>query len=43
MSRLLNGKFMVKGLALAITAVMVSTAHAGKTEQQQIQELRKEV
>ena len=43
MSRLLNGKFMVKGLAVAITAVMVSTAHAGKTEQQQIQELRKEV
>ncbi len=43
MSRLLNGKFMVKGLAMAITAVMVSTAHAGKTEQQQIQELRKEV
>lgn len=43
MSRLLNGKFMAKSLALAVTAVMVSTAHAGKTEQQQIQELRQEV
>ncbi|TCB50429.1 DcaP-like protein [Acinetobacter sp. ANC 4779] len=43
MSRLLNGKLMAKSLALAVTAVMVSTAHAGKTEQQQIQELRQEV
>ena len=43
MSRLLNGKFMAKSLALAVTAVMVSTAHAGKAEQQQIQELRQEV
>ncbi len=43
MSRLLNSKFMVKGLALAVTAVMVSTAHAGKAEQEQIQQLRKEV
>lgn len=43
MSRLFNAKFMAKGLALAVTAVMVSTAHAGKTEQQQIQELRKEL
>ncbi|NNG77350.1 DcaP-like protein [Acinetobacter sp. ANC 4277] len=43
MSRLLNGKFMAKSLALTVTAVMVSTAHAGKAEQQQIQELRQEV
>ena len=43
MSRLLNSKFMAKSLALAVTAVMVSTAHAGKAEQEQIQQLRKEV
>lgn len=43
MSRLLNRKFMAKSLALAVTAVMVSTAHAGKAEQEQIQQLRKEV
>ena len=43
MIQLLNSKFMAKGLALAVTAVMVSTAHAGKAEQQQIQELRKEI
>lgn len=43
MIQLLNSKFMAKGLALAVTAVMVSTAHAGKTEQQQIQDLRKEI
>ena len=43
MSQLRNGKFMAKGLALAVTAVMVSTAHAGQAEQKQIQDLRKEV
>ena len=43
MSRLLNGKFMAKSLVLAVTAVMVSTAHAGKAEQEQIQQLRNEV
>ena len=43
MSRLLNSKFIAKSLALAVTAVMVSTAHAGKAEQEQIQQLRKEV
>ena len=43
MSQLLNGQFMIKGLAIAVTTLMVSTAHAAKTEQQQIQELRQEV
>lgn len=43
MIQLLNSKFMAKGLALAVTAVMMSTAHAGKAEQQQIEDLRKEV
>ena len=43
MSQLRNGKFIAKGLALAVTAVMVSTAHAGQAEQKQIQDLRKEV
>ncbi|OTG69307.1 DcaP-like protein [Acinetobacter sp. ANC 4470] len=43
MSRLLNGKFMAKSLVLAVTAVMVGTAHAGKAEQEQIQQLRNEV
>ena len=43
MSQLRNGKFIAKGLALAVTAVMVSTAHAGTAEQKQIQQLRQEV
>ena len=43
MSQLLNGQFMIKGLAIAVTTLMVGTAHAAKTEQQQIQELRQEV
>ncbi|CAB1216144.1 DcaP family trimeric outer membrane transporter [Acinetobacter bouvetii] len=43
MSRLLNGKFMTKGLALAVTTAMASTAFAGTAEQKQIQELRQEV
>ncbi len=43
MSQLLNGQFMIKGLAIAVTTFMVGTAHAAKTEQQQIQELRQEV
>lgn len=34
---------MIKGLAIAVTTFMVGTAHAAKTEQQQIQELRQEV
>ncbi len=34
---------MIKGLAIAVTTLMVGTAHAAKTEQQQIQELRQEV
>ena len=42
MSQLLNGQFMNKGLAIAVTTFMVGTAHAAKTEQQQIQELRQE-
>ena len=29
MSQLRNGKFMAKGLALAVTAVMASTTYAG--------------
>ncbi|MGX5699808.1 DcaP family trimeric outer membrane transporter [Acinetobacter kookii] len=43
MSQLRNGKFMAKGLALAVTAVMASTTYAGTAEQKQIQDLRKEV
>ncbi|MEN8357036.1 DcaP family trimeric outer membrane transporter [Acinetobacter towneri] len=43
MSQLLNGQFMIKGLAIAVTTLMVGTTHAAKTEQQQIQELRQEV
>ncbi len=43
MSQLLNGQFMIKGLAIAVTTLIVGTAHAAKTEQQQIQELRQEV
>lgn len=43
MSQLFNGQFMIKGLAIAVTTLMVGTAHAAKTEQQQIQELRQEV
>ena len=43
MSQLGNGKFMAKGLALAVTAVMASTTYAGTAEQIQIQDLRKEV
>lgn len=43
MSQLLNGQFMIKGLAIAVTTLMVGIAHAAKTEQQQIQELRQEV
>ena len=43
MSQLLNGQFVIKGLAIAVTTFMVGTAHAAKTEQQQIQELRQEV
>ncbi len=43
MSQLLNGQFMIKGLAIAVTTLMVGTAHAAKTEQQQIQELGQEV
>ena len=43
MGQLRNGKFMAKGLALAVTAVMVSAAQAGTAEQKQIQDLRKEV
>lgn len=43
MSQLLNGQFMIKGLAIAVTTLMVGTAHAAKTEQQQIQELRQEI
>ncbi|WP_180064462.1 DcaP family trimeric outer membrane transporter [Acinetobacter sp. YH12095] len=43
MSQLLSGQFMIKGLAIAVTTLMVGTAHAAKTEQQQIQELRQEV
>lgn len=43
MSQLLNGQFVLKGLAIAVTTFMVGTAHAAKTEQQQIQELRQEV
>lgn len=43
MSQLLNGQFIIKGLAIAVTTLMVGTAHAAKTEQQQIQELRQEV
>ena len=43
MSQLLNGQFVIKGLAIAVTTLMVGTAHAAKTEQQQIQELRQEV
>ncbi|OTG62973.1 DcaP-like protein [Acinetobacter sp. ANC 3903] len=43
MSQLRNGKFIAKGLALAVTAVMASTTYAGTAEQKQIQDLRKEV
>ncbi|AXY57493.1 porin [Acinetobacter chinensis] len=43
MGHLLNGKFIAQGLALAVSAVMVTGAHAGKTEQEQIQQLRKEI
>ncbi len=43
MSKFFNGQFMIKGLAIAVTTLMVGTAHAAKTEQQQIQELRQEV
>ncbi len=43
MGQLRNGKFMAKGLALAVTAVMASTTYAGTAEQKQIQDLRKEV
>lgn len=43
MSQLLTGKFLAQGLAVTVSALMFSTANAATTEQQQIQELRKEI
>ena len=44
MSQFLTGKFLAKSLAVTISALMFSvTANAATSEQQQIQELRKEI
>ncbi|WOE32726.1 MULTISPECIES: DcaP family trimeric outer membrane transporter [unclassified Acinetobacter] len=43
MHQLLNGKFLAQGLAVTISALMLNTVHAATAEQQQIQELRKEI
>ena len=43
MGQSINTTFMAKTLAVAVTAIMASSAHAAKSEQQQIQQLRQEV
>ena len=43
MGQSINTTFMAKTLAVAVTAIMASSAHAAQTEQQQIQQLRQEV
>lgn len=43
MSQLLTGKFLARSLAVTVSALMFSTVNAATTEQQQIQELRKEI
>ena len=43
MGQSINTTFMAKTLAVAVTAIMASSAHAAQSEQQQIQQLRQEV
>ncbi len=44
MELLLNGKsFVIKGLALTVTALMMSGAHAAASDKEEIQKLRQEV
>ena len=43
MGQSINTTFIAKTLAVAVTAIMASSAHAAQSEQQQIQQLRQEV